>query len=439
MNINFPTQALDRLRRAGFEACYVGGCVRDALLGRPAEDLDVATSASPEQVEAVFSDCRVIETGLRHGTVTVLLEGRGLEITTFRREEGYSDGRHPDRVVYTDSLAEDLSRRDFTVNAMAWSPEKGLVDLFGGRADLERGVLRCVGDPYRRFAEDALRILRGLRFSAVLGFSLEENTARAARDLRQSLNRVSFERIRTELLKLLCGGDCRRVLLEYPEILAVPIPELWPMVGFDQRNPHHCYDVWTHSVLVTAAVPPEPGLRLAALLHDVGKPACFTLDENGVGHFYGHGEAGEALAREITARLRLDKATRDRVICLVRHHDRPILPPEEKTVKRCLNRFGRDLFFELMALKRADNLAQHPDFRGRIAQYEQIEAMARRILEAKEPFRLKDLAVNGRDLIALGYAPGPALGAALDGLLRAVMEGSLPNEREALLNSLKNR
>ena len=439
MQLEFPTSPLRRLQELGHEAFYVGGCVRDALMGLPPKDLDLSTSATPEQIEAAFSDCRVIETGIRHGTVTVRFEGQSLEITTFRLDGAYTDGRHPDRVSFASRVEEDLARRDFTVNAMAWSPERGLVDPFGGQADLKAGILRCVGDPRLRFTEDALRILRGLRFSAVLDFALESETAQAARDLREGLCRISAERIQAELLKLLCGPACERVLLDFPEILAVPIPELSPMVGFDQKNPHHCYDVWTHSVKVTAAVPARPDLRLAALLHDVGKPACFTLDDTGVGHFYGHGEAGEQIARTILDRLRLDRATRERVLTLVRHHDRPILPPEEKTVKRLLGRFGTEGFFALMALKRADNLAQHPDYRGRLAQYDEIEAMARRILATKQPFCLKDLAVTGTDLLALGYAPGPELGAALQELLRRVMEENLPNTRQILLKEAEKR
>ncbi len=398
----FPSAVLRRLNDAGFAAWFVGGCVRDALLGRTPGDFDVATDALPEQVQAVFADRRVIPTGLRHGTVTVLLEQRAFEITTFRREAAYSDHRHPDSVSFTSSLEEDLARRDFTVNAMAWHPEHGLFDPFGGREDCEAGVIRCVGEPELRFREDALRILRALRFSSVLGFPIAPQTAAAAVLCRELLNFVSAERVAAELVKLLCGGDVLRVLLDFPEVLGVPVPELLPMLDFDQRNPHHCWDVYRHTALVTAAVPPEPALRLAALLHDAGKPACFRLDAQGVGHFYGHAEQSEILADRILRRLRLDRATAERVLRLVRLHDLPVLPPEEKTVKRLLNRLGEEDFFRLMALKRADNLAQHPDYRDRQQSYDRIEALARQILESRACFSLKDLAVSGRDLLALG-------------------------------------
>ena len=355
-----------------------------------------------------------------------------LEITTFRVDGAYADGRHPDAVRFTPSLREDLARRDFTVNAMAYDPVTGLTDPFGGRADLEQTLLRCVGDPAQRFSEDALRILRALRFASTLNFSLEAETRRALLAGRDALRRISAERIRDELLKLLCGPAARRTVLDFPEVLGVVIPELLPMRGFDQRNEHHCYDVLTHCAAALEAVPPEPLLRLAALLHDVGKPGCFTLDEAGVGHFYGHGEAGAALADGICRRLRLPTAARERVVTLVRRHDMPI-EATERGVRRALHRLTPEVFFQLLALKRADNLAQAPAFRHRQAHYDRLEALARAQLEADACLSLKDLAVNGRDLLALGLPPGPDLGAALERMLAAVIDGTVPNEKAALL------
>ena len=456
-----PSAALEALRRlwaAGYEAYLVGGCVRDALLGREPGDWDIATAALPEQVKAVFAGERVIETGLKHGTVTVLL-GRtdchdqcehwsrkdknltslSLEITTFRTEAGYADHRHPDAVAFTSSLEEDLARRDFTINAMAWDPEEGIVDPFGGRADLEAGVIRCVGDPARRFDEDALRILRALRFSAQLRFSVEADTAAAALALRQTLELVSRERVAAELTKLLCGPDARRVLTEHWPILAVLLPELDPMAGLDQRSKYHCYDVLTHSAAAVEAVPPEKLLRWAALLHDAGKPACLRIDEAGGGHFYGHAKVSAELARTVLTRLRFDKDTVRRIAALVELHDYPIDPPEgspERAIRKLIGKLGEEDFFRLLALKRADALAHHPDYRGRTAACDRLEALARELLSQPPCFTVKDLAIDGNDLLALGIPRGPELGRTLNALLEAVLDGRAPNEREALLGEV---
>ena len=434
--------ALSRLRAAGYAAYLVGGCVRDALLGREPGDWDITTAALPEQTEAVFAGERIIETGLKHGTVTVLLEGLPLEITTFRTEAGYSDHRHPDAVAFTPSLVEDLARRDFTINAMAWCPEEGTVDPFDGKADLESRLIRCVGDPYDRFNEDALRILRALRFAAQLDFSIDPATAAAAFELRQTLALVSRERIAVELTKLLCGPAVRRIVTEYWPILAVPLPELAPMAGLDQRNPYHCYDVLTHSAVAAEAVPPDRISRWAALLHDVGKPAAFTVDERGQGHFYGHAKPGAELARGALTRLRFDKDTIHRVSQLVELHDYPIDPPTgspERAIRKLIGRLGEEDFFRLLDLKRADSLAHHPDYRGRVAACDRLEALARELLAQPPCFTVKDLAVNGNDLLAMGYSKGPELGRTLNALLEAVLSGELPNEKDALLKAAESR
>ena len=311
-----------------------------------------------------------------------------------------------------------------------------MVDPFGGRADLENKVIRCVGDPYQRFGEDALRILRALRFAAQLGFALDPATAAAAYALRDTLELVSRERIAAELTKLLCGPDARRVLTEYWEILAVPLPELAPMAGLDQRCKYHCWDVLGHSAAAVEAVPPEKLLRWAALLHDVGKPACFTVDESGRGHFHGHAKVGGPLARELLTRLRFDRDTVNRVSALVELHDYPIDPPDgspERAIRKLIGKLGEEDFFRLLDLKRADALAHHPDYRGRTAACDRMEALARELLAQPPCFTAKDLAVNGNDLLALGFPRGPELGKALNALLEKVLSGELPNEREALL------
>lgn len=424
--------ALGILQGAGYEAWIVGGCVRDLLLGRTPEDFDLCTAARPEEVKDVFAGHRIVETGLRHGTVTVLVEGMPLEITTYRVESGSADARHPDQLRFTHSLREDAARRDFTVNAMAYAPGRGLQDFYGGQGDLKKGLLRCVGEPDRRFQEDALRILRALRFSATLGFAIEGETLAAARRQKGLLVRLSAERVAGELGKLLVGQGAKGVLLDYPDLLGVVLPELLPMVGLDQRNVHHCYDLLTHTAVAVDHTPPQLALRLAALFHDCGKPACFSLGEDGQGHFYGHARESAALAETALRRLRCPNKLRERVVKLIRYHDSPV---EEKLLRRWLNRLGEEDFFALLALQRADSLALAPAYRGRVEALDGIEAQARKLLQEAPCLTLRDLAVNGRDLMALGLE-GRAIGAALDRLLTAVLVGSLANERAALLQSL---
>ena len=433
--MNLPEQvrrALARLEAAGYEAFVVGGAVRDHVRGADTgTDWDITTSALPEETETIFSGYRVIEAGMKHGTVTVLLDGEPLEITTYRVDGGYSDHRHPDEVRFTRSLREDLRRRDFTMNAMAYSPRTGVVDPFGGQADLAAGVVRCVGEPDRRFQEDALRILRALRFASALGMGIHPDTARAARDNRGLLTSVAAERVRVELTKLLCGADAERVLLEFPDILSVPLPEIGAMVCFDQHNPHHDRDVWAHTAAVTAAIPAQPVLRWAALLHDVGKPPCFSLAEDGVGHFYGHAAESARMADGILRRLRFDTDSREEIVRLIRYHDLPI-QPERRPVKRLMNKLGPDTVRRLIELHKADTRGQSAICAGRIAEYDAVAAVLDEILNEKECFSLKDLAVNGTDMMSIGLA-GRDIGRALNACLTAVMEEKLPNERAALL------
>ena len=432
--------ALSRLNSAGFEAYVVGGCVRDALMGRPPGDYDITTSARPEEIAAVFAGERVIGTGLKHGTVTVLSDGEPLEITTFRVDGDYSDARHPDSVAFTRSLRDDLARRDFTMNAVAWSPAAGLADPFGGAADIRAKRIRCVGDPGARFREDALRILRCLRFSAVLGFTVDPAAAAAAREHRELLRRISAERAAAELKKLVCGTDVRRVVLTETDVLGVVLPELLPLRGFDQRNPNHCYDILEHCAAVCEALPPEPVLRLAGLLHDIGKPDCFFIGEDGVGHFYGHSGRSAELVGPMLRRLRFDSESRERITELVRRHDMRI-EPTEKGVLRALRRFGPDFYFQLVQLKRADALAHAPGpaRTERAERADTLEQLGRTLMERRACFSLRDLAVSGRDLLAAGVSPGPAVGRALNALLDAVTDGLVPNEKAALLDYLTER
>ena len=429
---------LERLKARGYQAYVVGGCVRDALMDLTPKDYDVCTDALPEALQAIFADCRVIETGLRHGTLTVLYDHEPYEVTTFRVDGAYSDHRHPDGVTFVSDVTADLGRRDFTVNAMAWSPDAGLVDAFGGQSDLRDRLIRCVGDPETRFGEDALRILRALRFASVYGFSIEENTAAAIHALKGTLKNVAAERIRAELAKLLCGQGAEGILRGYSDVIFTLFPPLAAMHGFDQRTPYHRYDVWEHTLRALAASPATEVMRLTMLLHDSGKPASFILDERGVGHAHGHPKRSAEIARHVLTQLRVDNATLDRVTLLVANHDYP-LTPERRIILRRLSRFGEEVLRQLIEVHRADGLGK-----GTVSA-EQVEdwtsTMLRSldaVLAEKPCFTLKGLAVTGSDLIAAGIPKGRAIGQCLERLLEQVIDGKLPNERDALLSAAVN-
>ena len=417
-------EILHTLERAGYEAWCVGGCVRDMLANREPEDWDVATSALPEETMTVFEG-RAAPTGLKHGTVTVRTGDRPVEITTYRVDGEYCDHRRPETVSFTRRLEEDLARRDFTFNALALNLRRELRDPFDGRGDLERGVLRCVGEAARRVQEDALRILRGLRFAAVLGAEIEPATAAAIRRNRVLLKDIAAERIQAELTKLLRGPWAAEVLRAYPEVIGVFWPELLPMVGFDQRNIHHCYDVWEHTLHALKEAEGDPALRYAALL------PTFTLDENGVGHFYGHASASCHLAEEMLRRLKFSNEFRERVVRLIQWHDREI-PRTDRGVRRALRLLGEEELRLLLALKRADNLAQAPAYHGRQLEIRKGEAILDRLLAEDACVSLRQLAVDGNDLLDLGFR-GPDIGRILRTLLNKVVDGELPNERESLL------
>ena len=428
-------QCLEALEGASFATYAVGGCVRDHLLGLQPHDFDLCTAATPEQMQAVFSDRQLVLAGLKHGTVGVVCPDGVVEITTFRTEGGYADGRHPDWVRFVTDIEADLARRDFTVNAMAFSPIRGFADPFGGQKDLKNRILRAVGDPERRFQEDALRILRGARFAAKYRLEPEAKTEEAMLRLAPLMEGLARERVYDELSKLLLSAEAED-LLRFAPIITQVIPELAPAVGFDQRSPHHAYDLFTHIAHVTAAVPRNLTLRWAALLHDVGKVPTFTVDENGRGHFYGHARESARIANEILLRLKAPTALRERAVYLAElHMTKP--EPDRKLLRRWLSRYGEETMDQLLILQEADMGSKGTGDPAEGAVFPKIRAILDEIKAENACLRISDLAVNGRDLIDLGFAPGKALGACLTHLLEQVLDERLPNQRQPLLTEAK--
>ena len=432
-----PVQfCIDALEQAGFAAFAVGGCVRDACLGLQPHDYDLCTSATPAEICDVFAGFSLVKAGEKHGTIGVVLEGSVYEITTFRTEGNYTDSRHPDWVAFVPEVEKDLARQDFTVNAMAYSPARGFADPFGGQVDLQKKILRAVGDPRQRFTEDALRILRGVRFAVRFGLTPDPETLDAMIELAPRLHNIAAERIFDELCKLLPLVKADD-LLTFAPILCQVIPELTPTVGFNQKNPHHVYDIFTHTAHVVEAVPGDLTLRWAALLHDVGKPTTFTLDEQGQGHFYGHAEESAAMASSILRRLKAPNALREAAVALVRLHMTQIIP-EKKTVRRWLGRLGADKLELLLQLQEADMGSKGTGIPREAEQFSQLRTILAQIQAENACLQLKDLAVNGHDLMRLGIT-GPAIGKTLNALLEQVLDEKVPNEKQALLNALKNQ
>lgn len=421
---------LRRLNEAGFAAYAVGGCVRDSLRGEAPSDWDICTDATPEQTVACFEGCRTVLTGVRYGTVTVIYEGTPYEITTFRAEDGYTDSRHPDDITFLSSLRGDLARRDFTVNAMAADADGQVIDYYGGADDLRQGIIRCVGDPMQRFTEDALRILRALRFASRFGFTVEPETEAAIHALCGRLQAVAPERLRKELSGLLCGDAVCDILEQFSDVLCVLIPELAPCIGFKQYNYHHKYDVWTHTVLAVGAVAPTEPLRLAMLLHDIGKPASFTMDKQLVGHFYGHAIISAAMCERILHRLRYDRQTAELVTLLVRKHGFLLPEGNVRRMRRLLSQFGEQTVRLLLQVRRADAIAT-----GTADHAEDYFREGERLLESvsTQCFSLAQMQINGTDLMKLGAVQGPQIGTILQELLNAVLDGRVENERDALL------
>lgn len=431
-------QILNQITEAGYEAYAVGGCIRDTILGRAPEDWDITTSATPQQVKELFR--RTIDTGIAHGTVTVMLDKEGFEVTTYRIDGEYEDNRHPREVIFTPNLQEDLRRRDFTMNAMAYNEEAGLVDLFGGLKDIQNRKIRCVGDPEERFQEDALRMMRAIRFSAQLGYEIEEHTKESIQKLSPSLNHISAERIQTELVKLVTSQHPDYLKLAYEiGVTAVILPEFDLAMETPQRHPHHFCSVGEHTLYSMKQIEPDKNLRLAMLLHDIAKPLTISVDEDGTMHFHGHAQVGADLSVKILRRLRFDNDTIDTVSKLVLYHDYGIgANLNHRMMRRAMHKIGTELFPMMFRVKRADILAQSDYCREEKLQHlKQMEQLYQDICEQKECVSLKMLAVNGQDLIEHGMKQGRELGETLNKLLDLVLEHPEHNNREYLLQMIE--
>ena len=433
-------QIIDKLLNNGYTAYAVGGCVRDSIMGNIPHDWDICTSAVPNEVKQVFAEYKMIETGIKHGTVTVMINHTPFEITTFRSETTYSDNRHPDKVIFEKRIGADLSRRDFTMNAIAYNPYEGFIDLYNGICDIEHNVIKAVGNCAQRFEEDALRILRALRFSSVLNFKIDEDTAQNIHRYKHLLNNIAAERIRVEFCKLLTGENAVSVLREYADVIAEFIPQVADMVGFEQHNPHHQYDVWEHTLHALTFAEKDLSVRLAVLFHDIGKPHTFSLDENHIGHFYVHAQKSTEITIEILDSLKFDNHTKNIVISLVKHHDR-MIEMSEKSVKRTLHKIGSEEMFEkLLQVKLCDIQAQAqelvPPRMAEIKKIAEIYATVKRNDDVV--FSVKNLAVNGKDIMrSLKIDEGKQVGIILEKLLECVLNGEVENTREALLEQVK--
>lgn len=434
---------LKKLHDNGFSAYMVGGCVRDSLLGKAPQDYDISTSALPEDILRVFSSHATYPLGIAHGTVGVNISPKSdskpqiIEITTFRIDGTYSDLRRPDSVTFTSDVNFDLSRRDFTINAMAYNAREGLLDPYGGQADLDAGIIRCVGNAHDRLREDALRVMRALRFSAALGFELESTTSQAIKDCAKGLQRVSAERINVELCKLIMGDNAAKVLKEYSDVIAVILPELAPMMGFSQHNPYHNRDVYTHSVDAMQSAPKSLNIRLAVLLHDSGKPSSFSVDSTGRGHFYGHAKISAQIALSALKRLRFDNKTIEAVVQLIDKHGIE-LPPDKRVVRRWLSRLGKQGLYDLLEVMLADNSAKSDLANGTKEKISEIRRVMEEILEQEGVLSLKSLAVNGNDLITLGIK-GKEIGEMLNLCLERVTNQEVQNNRLELIELVKNQ
>lgn len=434
--MNIPKDAkhlIQTLHKHKHSAYIVGGCVRDTLLGRTPNDWDICTSATPDEMLEIFKNQKIIKTGLQHGTVTVVINGEPYEITTFRQDGKYSDGRHPDAVTFTSCLNEDLKRRDFTINAMAYNDKDGLIYPFGGLDDLKSYTLRCVGNPKERFEEDTLRILRAIRFSAQLNLSMDYATDLQVHLQRKNLKNISMERIRNEFCKIVASANFGKILPVYHDIFSVFIPELDKIIGFKQNNPYHKYDVFEHTVKAIQMCDSDDFItKLAIFFHDFGKPYSYQDDTDGYRHFKGHGKFSAELTDTIMKRLKFDNDTRNNVVELVYYHDATI-EVGDKYVKRWLNKIGETQFRRLLGIRKADVKGQHPDYETvRLEKIQNIEECLDNVLKDNACFTLKNLAINGTDLLELGYKPGKTLGKTLNELLQLVIDGTYPNEKETL-------
>lgn len=415
-----------------FEAYIVGGCVRDSILGKTPYDWDITTSALPDETIKCFKNFKIIETGLKHGTVTLVINSKFFEITTFRIDGDYTDNRRPDTVLFTPNLKEDLARRDFTINAMAYNQRVGLVDYFGGESDIKNRVIKCVGDSNLRFNEDSLRIMRALRFSSVLNFKIDLNTIESIHKNKLLLKKIAKERINIEFNKLLIGKNVRAILNDFYDVIEVFIPEIQQMIGFNQNNPYHHLDVWQHTLESICNSPNKLIYRLTMFFHDIGKPSCYTEDDNNIGHFYGHSKKSAEMAFCILKRLKYDNLTIMNVKILVLYHDYN-LKASKSAVRRLLNKLGEEQARQLLEIKRADLKAHNPKYINEIEVINKVEDLINIIIEENQCFSLKDLKINGRDLIAIGIPKGKEIGVILNRLMDLVIEEKLENDHQALI------
>lgn len=451
LKIKIPSGAngiIHTLQDKGYEAYLVGGCVRDSILKRTIHDYDITTSATPDEMLEIFKGKRIIETGLQHGTITIVINGEGYEVTTYRIDGNYSDSRRPDSVTFTKSLKEDLKRRDFTINAMAYNDEVGLVDPFNGMEDIKYHKIQCVGKPEDRFSEDALRILRAIRFASQLGFVVDSDVSLNIHKMYKNLKNISVERINSEFCKIAASSDFCVQMVLYSDVLSLFIPKIKDMFELPQNNPYHIYDVWGHTIHAVEAYscdceedlnPIDLITSLAVFFHDIGKPHCYQDGEDGIRHFKGHGKVSADMTDTIMKRLRFDNDTREKVVQLVYYHD-ATFEVGEKYVKRWLNKIGEEQFRRLLNVRRADIKAQaYTEQESRLQKIDNIEYILEEVLQKDECFSLKDLAVNGKDLIEIGYKPGKEIGEVLNNLLDSVISGEYINEKEKLLEIAERR
>ncbi len=430
--IPHANKALNILKRNGYEAYLVGGCIRDLVMGVIPKDWDITTNALPDDIIQSFEKYRVLPTGIKHGTVTVVVDELPIEITTYRAEGIYSDGRRPDEVQFVSDLKQDLSRRDFTMNALAYDGYK-IIDYFNGQHDIKNKVIRCIGDPNKRFKEDALRILRALRFASVLCFNMEEHTKMAMFKNKALLGQISYERIYSEFNRILIGKNVTEVLEDYKEIIAVFISEIESTFSFDQNSPYHDLDVWQHTLKAIKHSKPDLIVRLTLFFHDIGKPQCYTIDDDKIGHFYGHEACSVDIAEKVLRRLKYDIKTIEKVKLLIKYHDLKI-EPTEKSIKRALNKIGEDLFPTLLKVKAGDAVAHcSPHAERCMDEISEIKKIYQKILSDNQCFSLKDLAINGHDLIELGFKEGSEIGEIMNDLLEGVIDGNIQNNKDILL------
>lgn len=423
---------LDTLNENGYAAYIVGGAVRNTIIGREIHDYDITTSALPDEIERIFSSFTTASVGKSFGTVIVYSDDTAVEVTTHRKESEYSDGRHPDSVIYTDDVQQDLARRDFTMNAIAYSDKTGYVDPFGGISDINKRTVRCVGEPGKRFDEDRLRVLRAVRFSSELGFRLHEDTAYAVHDYANRLDGLAKERISAELCRLLLGENAKQVLTEYSDVIISAIPALERIYNYEQNNPYHVYDLYEHTVNCISYIEPVLHLRLAALFHDIGKPLRKTTDKDGVCHYKGHPAVSEAIAYSVLKGLKLPNKLCNTVCTLIKHHDEKIAPDSIR-IKRLMSTLGVDMFFDLLKLQKADILSQNPKYYSRLEALNEVYKQANEILKTSTALNVKDLKINGDDMIALGVPRGKRIGEILNELLELVVSNKLYNDREMLI------